>query len=45
MGRMGLVVKGDVGHRATDPLVEEQKQQGYLDTFGSQPVAHSGAGP
>jgi hypothetical protein len=43
MGRMGLVVKATVSQRPTETLVEEEKQQGDLDAFGSKPVAVAGA--
>lgn len=39
MGRMGLVVKAAVGQRPTEALVEEEKQQGDVDTFSGEPVS------
>ena len=42
MGRIGFVMKAAVGKWATETLVEEEEQEGYLDAFGSKPVAVAG---
>ena len=43
MGRIGFVMKAAVGKWATQALVKEEEQQGYLDAFGSQAVGVAGA--
>ena len=42
MSRIGFVMKAAVGKWATETLVEEEEQEGYLDAFGSKPVAVTG---
>ncbi len=38
VGRVGLVMEAAVSKRATETLVEEQEQEGNIDTFTGQPV-------
>jgi hypothetical protein len=40
---VGSVVKAAVGQGTAETLVEEQKQEGNLNTFGGEPVGIAGA--